>query len=233
MAGRRSSAPALAWLLIPWVIVAGCGLSPLDAADEPEDAVAMELTPLPAPQLEGRLSLEQTLRERRSVRSFQRTPLSPAEIGQLLWATQGVTNPRGYRTAPSAGALYPLEVYIVDRQGVYHYLPKEHSLETVVQGDRKRALFDAALRQEAVLEAPLVIVIAADYRRTEGKYGEGRTPRYVHLEAGHAAQNALLQAVSLDLGAVPVGAFHDRQVQAVLGLPVNQQPLYLIPVGHP
>lgn len=189
-------------------------------------------TPLPAPLTEGELSLEQTLRQRRSVRAFHEEPLSPLEIGQLLWAAQGITDPHGYRTAPSAGALYPLEVYVVSDNGVYHYLPAQHALATVVEGDRRAPLFEGAIHQDAVLEAPLTIVITADYRRTEQKYGRERSARYVHLEAGHAAQNVLLQAVSLGLAAVPVGAFRDGQVQSALGLPSDHQPLYLIPVGR-
>ncbi|HET7091386.1 MAG TPA: SagB/ThcOx family dehydrogenase [Anaerolineae bacterium] len=208
-------------------------------ASTPSLHISMTGTPLPqaialpTPQLKGRLTLEEALALRRSVRDFSDTPLTLAELGQLLWAGQGVTHPAGLRTAPSAGALYPLEVYAVMREGVYHYEPETHRLTVQIQGDVRQALHEAALRQEAVLNAPAVIVIAAVYARTTQKYGEERSPRYVHLEAGHAAQNVLLQAVALDLGAVPIGAFWDDQVKQVLALPPDQQPLYLIPVGHP
>lgn len=202
-------------------------------ADRMQDEVTgMDATPLPAPRIEGEHSLEESLRGRRSVRSFSQSPLTAAEIGQLLWAAQGITDPRGYRTSPSAGALYPLEIYLVDAQGVHRYLPRDHALSTVVDGNRIEALFAAALEQDAVREAPVTIVVAAVYQRTAAKYGTERAPRYVHLEAGHAAQNILLQAVSLGLAAVPVGAFRDAQVQSALGLPADHQPLYLIPVGH-
>jgi SagB-type dehydrogenase family enzyme len=188
---------------------------------------------LPTPNLKGTLSLEEALVQRRSVREFSDLPLTQEELGQLLWAAQGITNPAGYRTAPSAGALYPLEVYVVTHEGVYHYEPQGHRLALHQQGDLRSALYTVALRQEPVLEAPAVFVITAVYERTESKYGKERSPRYVHLEAGHAAQNLLLQAVALDLGAVPVGAFIDDQVKETLQLPDDHQPLYLIPVGHP
>jgi len=167
------------------------------------------------------------------VREFSSTPLTLEETSQLLWAAQGLTHPAGYRTAPSAGALYPLEVYVVLPEGVYHYDPDGHRLDLHLSGDACPALYAAALRQDPIMDAPAVFVIAAVYERTAVKYGKERSPRYVHLEAGHAAQNLLLQAVALDLGAVPIGAFYDDEVKKVLALPQDQQPLYLIPVGHP
>ena len=137
------------------------------------------------------------------------------------------------RTAPSAGALYPLELYLLTSDGIFHYEPSSHRLTVLARDDRHRALFDAALQQSAVRDAPAVIIVTADYARTEVKYGEDRTPRYVQLEAGHAAQNVLLQAVALGLGAAPIGAFEDDKVQSALGIPTSHRPLYLIPVGHP
>jgi SagB-type dehydrogenase family enzyme len=194
---------------------------------------SLEITALPTPRTRGNLTLEEALSRRRSVRDFSDIELTDAEIGQLLWAAQGITDPSGLRTAPSAGALYPLEVYIVKEEGTFHYDPQEHSLRLHKPGDAKSSLYRAALQQEAIHKAPVVIVITAIYERTEQKYGEARSPRYVHLEAGHAAQNLLLQAVALDLGAVPIGAFYDDQVKEALTLPENHEPLYLIPVGHP
>jgi SagB-type dehydrogenase family enzyme len=191
------------------------------------------ITLLPPPSLDGETSLEESLARRRSVRDFDDTPLTAAELGQLLWAAQGLTNERGLRTAPSAGALYPLELYLVTAEGVFHYEPHGHQLSAVRSDDRRAALYEAALSQEAVLRAPAVFVVTAVYARTEQKYGAERSPRYVHLEAGHAAQNLLLEAVALGLGAVPIGAFHDEQVQEALGLPPDHEPLYLIPAGHP
>jgi SagB-type dehydrogenase family enzyme len=116
---------------------------------------------------------------------------------------------------------------------VYHYEPQGHRLALQLTGDARAALYDAALKQAVVRQAPAVFVVAAVYARTEEKYGDERSPRYVHLEAGHAAQNILLQAVALELGAVPIGAFYDDQVKKALVLPDDHQPLYLIPTGHP
>ncbi|MCK4962680.1 MAG: SagB/ThcOx family dehydrogenase, partial [Anaerolineales bacterium] len=179
------------------------------------------------------VSLEETLLRRRSVREFSSDTLSINEISQLLWAAQGITDPRGFRTAPSAGALYPLELYVLTQEGVFHYDVQAHALETLIEGDLRQDLYRAALNQEAILQAPLTVVITAIYARIEVRYGRARSPRYVHLEAGHAAQNILLQAVSLNLGSVLIGAFEDSRVQTVLELPSDHEPLYLIPVGHP
>ncbi len=187
---------------------------------------------LPPPVRKGRMSLEETLARRRSVREFSDKPLTESELSQLLWAVQGLTHPEGLRTAPSAGALYPLETYVAIAAGFYHYEPRKHQLKRLAERDLRPALYRTALEQEAVLEAPAVLVIAAVYERTAQKYGASRTPRYVHLEAGHAVQNLLLQAVALGLGAVPIGAFYDAQIQKVLSLPRDHEPLYLVPVGH-
>lgn len=195
--------------------------------------MSTQIIALPPPRARGTLTLEETLAQRRSVREFKDTPLTLAELGQLLWAAQGITHPAGLRAAPSAGALYPLEVYAVTRDAVYRYDPAAHRLIVHTRGDARAALYAVALMQDSILRAPATLVIAAVYARTSKKYGEERTPRYVALEAGHAAQNVLLQAVALDLGAVPIGAFLDDRVQQVLALPRDHQPLYLIPVGHP
>jgi len=188
---------------------------------------------LPPPDRTGRMTLEQALARRRSVREFAAQPLSEQELSQLLWAAQGITHPDGLRTAPSAGALYPLELYVAIVSGFYHYDFHEHRLDLHSDGDLRPALYRASLEQDCVREAPAVFVIAAVYERTEREYGHRRGPRYVHMDAGHAAENMLLQAVTLGLGAVPVAAFHDGQVQKVLSLPRDYQPVYLIPIGHP
>jgi SagB-type dehydrogenase family enzyme len=187
---------------------------------------------LPAPRVQGTLTLEETLARRRSVREYTDVPLTLVEIGQLLWAAQGITSSIGQRTAPSAGGLYPLQVFVATRDGVYHYEPASHSMTTQIVGDKRQALSDASLQQSAVRDAPAVFVIAAVYARTSQKYGD-RTERYVQLEAGHAAQNILLQAVALNLGGVTIGAFEDDKVQKAIALPQDHQPLYVIPVGHP
>jgi SagB-type dehydrogenase family enzyme len=171
--------------------------------------------------------------ERRSIREFDPAPLALDVLGQLLWAAQGITHEQGYRTAPSAGALYPLEVYVATQEAVLHYVPHEHSVTVVGRHDARVALYKASGEQAAVRQAPAVFIVTAVYERIERKYGQTRGPRYVHLEAGHAAQNLLLQAVALGLGAVPIGAFDDTQVQRVLGIPSDHEPLYLVPVGSP
>jgi SagB-type dehydrogenase family enzyme len=192
---------------------------------------------LPDPFLDSPTSIEQALSERRSVRDYSNAPLTLAEISQLLWAAQGITHPSGYRTAPSAGALYPLEVYLVAGNvedlpaGVYLYDPEKHLLKLVSEGDIRSRLADAALGQEPVENAAAVIVIAAVYERTTGKYGD-RGIRYVHMEVGSAAQNIYLQAVSLDLGTVFIGAFDDEEIKKVVGLQDQEQPLCIMPVGR-
>jgi SagB-type dehydrogenase family enzyme len=198
-------------------------------ADDPEPTVGRaEVTDLPVIPADSQL--EDLLAARRSVRGFAADDLTDEQVGRLLWAAQGVTSDFGGRTAPSAGALYPLELFVVTSAGVDHYLPEGHRTEQKAGADLREELAAAALDQEALHSAPAVFVIAAEYARTETRYGD-RAERYVHLEAGHAAQNLLLQAVDLGLGAVPIGAFDDAAVQEVLGLPTEWVPLYLIPVG--
>ncbi len=194
---------------------------------------------LPQPRESGKYSLEEVLIKRRSIRSFTEQALTLEELSQLLFAAQGITEERhGFRTAPSAGALYPLEIYAVVgkveglSEGVYRYLPEEHELEKVLTEDRREGLFRSALYQAAIKEAPVVFVICAVYGRTTRKYGE-RGVRYVHMEAGHVGQNIYLQAEALNLGTVAIGAFHDEAVAQVLSLPQNVVPLYIFPVGRP
>ncbi len=188
---------------------------------------------LPKPITKGSKSLEETLAARRSVRRFAAAPLSIEQIGQLCWAAQGVSEPgRGLRTAPSAGALYPLELYVVTAAGVRHYVPAGHALAAHISGDVRPQLQQASWGQSCVGSAPAVFVIAAETARTARKYGD-RAQRYVDMEVGHAGQNILLQAVAMDLAAVPVGAFQDEKVAAILKLPAGAAPLYLIPVGQP
>ncbi|HUU12496.1 MAG TPA: SagB/ThcOx family dehydrogenase [Terriglobia bacterium] len=192
-----------------------------------------ETVELPEPVREGRMSVEEAIARRRSVRKFGKEALSAQQVSQLLWAAQGITHREGLRTAPSAGALYPLELYVATPDGFFHYEPQPHRLRRLTNRDLRPAIFRAALEQDAIREAPTVFVFTAVYERTAQKYGEGRTPRYVQMEAGHAAQNLLLEAVALGLGGVPVGAFHDADGQKTLALPREERPLYLIPVGHP
>ncbi len=194
-----------------------------------------DVVALPSPRLDGDMPLERALAERRSVREFAHGALTLPQVAQLLWAAQGATA-GGRRTAPSAGALYPLEVYLVAGEvrdlapGVYRYLPAKHALKQLATGDARRPLCAAALAQECVAAGAAVVVFAAVEQRTTRKYGS-RGVRYVHIEAGHAAQNLALQATALGLGSVTVGAFDDAAVARLLKLPGGEVPLYLLPVG--
>ena len=191
---------------------------------------------LPEPRLESKVSLEETLFKRRSVREYANLPLALGDVSQLLWAAQGITTEWGGRTAPSAGGLYPLEVYLVVGSvenlapGVYKYKPQGHELVEIRDGDVREELAKAALDQTWVKEGAIDIVIAAVYERTTKKYGD-RGVRYVDMEAGHAAQNVYLQATAFDLSMVTVGAFYDEQVKSILGMLENEVPLYVIPAG--
>jgi len=197
---------------------------------------AIKMT-LPEPRYDGEISIEEALLKRRSIRQYTGEPLTLQEVSQLLWAGQGITDPRGLRTAPSAGALYPLEIYVVVgdvenlAEGVYRYEPVEHELVKILEADKRTDLATAALGQSSVSDAAIDLVVTAVYERTTVKYGE-RGIRYVHIEVGHAAQNMCLQATAMDLAIVTVGAFDDDQVKEVLNLPEDEQPLYVIPVGR-
>lgn len=187
----------------------------------------------PSATTDSVLSLEKAMSERRSHRTFAPESLEPAEMGQLLWAAQGVTSPSGKRTCPSAGALGPLEVFVVTAEGVSQYLAKEHALKPRASGDRRGVLASAAADQEHVAKAPMVMVLTGVLARTAWKYGGDRGWRYVNLEAGHAAQNVLLMATAMGLAGVPMGAFEDNAVMDVLGLPADHRPLYLLALGRP
>lgn len=197
----------------------------------------MNLVKLPKAEPNFGHPLEMLLSHRRSVRSFRPQPLSLINVACLLWAAQGITDPRGFRPAPSAGALYPLELYLVAgavtglESGIYHYLPHEGSLSLLQRGDYRDDLAEAALGQSWMADAALAILFAADYERTTRKYGR-RGIQYVHIEVGHAAQNTLLTAVAMNLGAAVVGAFDDKRVASLVGLPREETPLYLLPVGQ-
>jgi SagB-type dehydrogenase family enzyme len=171
------------------------------------------------------------------VRTYTDDALDLAEISQILWSAQGITSTRGFRTAPSAGALYPLELYLIAGKveslpsAIYQYRPQEHALLEIVSGDQRSALSRASLHQSAIKKAPAVLLFCAVYERTTGKYGQ-RGIRYVHMEVGHAAQNACLQAIALGLHTVVIGAFRDADVKKIANLPADEQPLYFLPVGR-
>jgi SagB-type dehydrogenase family enzyme len=183
------------------------------------------------PKLTGSMSLEQAIASRRSRREFLPEPLSLEQIGQLAWAAQGRMAGGRYRTTPSAGATYPLELFIVAADGLFHYLSAKHALEKLDDKDLRTELCMAAWGQAFIEEAPLTIVFAADFSRTAGHYGK-RGIRYVYMEAGHAAQNIHLQAEALGLGSVAVGAFEDKSVGKVLSLPEGLEAVYMITAGY-
>lgn len=185
---------------------------------------------LPDPQF-THSSIEECIGSRRSIRSYSDKALTQEEISSLLWAGQGITEKgRGFRTAPSAGATYPLEILYASAEGLYRYMPKSHSVKKVKNGDIRNDIAKAALNQMFIADAGMVIVIAAVYNRTTWRYGD-RGIRYVYMEVGHCAQNIHLEAVALGLGSVPIGAFNDDDISDLLELD-EEEPLYIIPVGH-
>lgn len=192
------------------------------------------LIQLPSPETKGKISVEEALAKRRSIRSYQSTPLSIKELGQLLWSAQGITANWGGRTTPSAGATYPLEIYVAAgnveglEPGLYHYIPSSHKLEMVSKGDIRDKLCTACFGQQSVRRAPATIIIAADFSRTKKRYSE-RGTMYVHIEVGHAGENIYLQAESLGLGTVAIGAFSDELLKDLLK--IKEEPLYVMPAG--
>jgi SagB-type dehydrogenase family enzyme len=195
---------------------------------------------LPQPKKEGTVSVEQAIQQRRTVRAFAAKSLELDQLSQLLWSAQGVTGGRGFkRAAPSAGALYPMDLYAaigpqsvrLMEAGVYHYDPAGHRLARIGDRDMRSDIARAALFQMWMAEAPLNFVITAAYHRVSGKYGE-RGVQYAMIEAGHVGQNLFLQAEALGLKAGIVGAFHDSRLAEVLVLPDRHDPLLIMPVGY-
>jgi len=196
---------------------------------------------LPPPRLKGAMSVEEAIHKRRSKRDYSDEPITLEELSQLLYSAQGISEPANrLRTAPSAGGTYPLEIYVVVKEGgcatleagTYRYDPSQHALERSSRGDIHMELTAASLDQAWVRDAAINIIVAAVYERTTGRYGD-RGVRYVHMEVGHAGQNIYLEATSLGLGTVVIGAFHEDQIQGLLNLSENCKPLYVIPVGRP
>ncbi|OGU13042.1 MAG: hypothetical protein A2X61_03525 [Ignavibacteria bacterium GWB2_35_12] len=224
-------------------------LNILNCSGEKKQIVSMDKTTikLPEPILKSNVSIEEALQQRRSVREYADESLTLQEISQLLWAAYGITQHAvngpdflrgGFRTAPSAGALYPLEFYIIAgnieglNHGIYKYNSEKHELFKVLDGDKRKDVSDAALQQEMFETASATFVITAIFSRTTGKYGARGREHYVWLEAGHSAQNICLQCVSLNLGTCTVGAFDDEKIIRVLNLKGEEEPIYLLPVGR-
>ena len=199
-----------------------------------------ELIQLPAPTLKGTASVEEIISKRRSIRQFKPEPATLAQLSQLLWAAQGKTLDNGYRSVPSAGATFPLEIYVFVGEGmvvnlsagIYHYKVDNHSLGLHLECDLRHEVAEAALGQESIENAPLSLVICANINRTTSVYGK-RGERYVLMEAGHAGQNISLQAIALGLGTVMIGAFYDEDISEILKAGNEIIPLYIIPVGKP
>jgi len=192
---------------------------------------------LPPPAYTGPISVEEALHKRRSIRDYSKEPLTIKEISQILWAAQGITEDKyKLRTTPSAGALYPLEIYIAVSNvkdlsaGLYKYIPRNHTVKKISDGDKLLDISNAALRQDAIENSSAIILIAAVYERTAVKYSS-RTERYVDMEVGAAAQNIYLQSVSLEIGTVIMGAFKDDALKNILRLPENENPLAIMPLG--
>ncbi len=205
----------------------------------PRGGQAAEVVKLPPPAHKGALSVEEALKQRRTVRRFASRSLDLKQVSQLLWGADGISDPRGLRTAASAGATYPLELYLVVGErgvanlppGVYRYRPADHALELTAKGELRPAVARASLSQSWMAEAPVMVVIAGEYRRCTARYGD-RGIMYTHMEAGHVGTNVFLQAEALGLGAGIVGAFEDRNLSQVLKLPPAHEPLLVMPVGY-
>ena len=191
------------------------------------------IQPLPAPRTDSSMALEAALARRHTVRDFQPHALTPDELGQLLWAAQGVTHGDGKRTAPSASNLKALETYVITPDGVARYVPDEHALQPLHDGDVRQALQEATGGQSFIDTAPLIVAFSIVPGRLSARHGQERAVRYADFEAGHAGQNLLLQAVALDLGGVPVGSFDDAAVCRLLELPDGERPRYLFALGRP
>ena len=199
---------------------------------------------LPAPSIKGEVSVEESLNSRRSRRSFLPDGVTEKDLSQILWAAYGVTKPStnpnikgGLRTAPSAGARYPLEIYAVIGNipgidpGFYKYDASAHKIVLVIPGDLRKELTAASLNQKMIQDAPFSIFYSAVYSRITDRYGDRGRERYVCMDLGHSAQNVYLQAEALKLGTCAIGAFNDEMVKNVLKVKEPEVPLYIMPIG--
>lgn len=190
-----------------------------------------DMSVLPEPAKKGKISLEEVIAKRRSCRSFTGKALTPQQISQILWAGQGITGSKGLRAAPSAGATYPLTLYVSLPEGVFRYVPEDHSLTLIKSADIRVDLARASVEQYFMTKAGMIVIIAARFERTTSRYGR-RGERYVILEAGHCAENMFLQAEALGLGSVAIGAYNDGEIATLAGLEKSEQPLLLVAIGH-
>jgi len=205
----------------------------------PSGDSAAEAVKLPPPATKGGMPLAEALMARRTVRHFASRPLDLAQLSQLLWEADGISDPRGLRTSPSAGATYPLDLYVVVGErgvttlpaGLYHYEVAPHALTPLSRGDFRAAAARASLHQAWMAEAPVMVIITGEYRRCTNRYGQ-RGIRYTHMEAGNVSQNLSLAAEALGLGTGIVGAFEDQALAQALKLPPSHEPLLVMPVGY-
>lgn len=224
---KNAEVPNIIWKIAASVAIIlfstgiGCG----------EEMKGGDLITLPSPDTKGKVALETAILQRRSVRSFADKPLTLDEIGQLLWSAQGITSAGGYRAAPSAGAVYPLRIYVANSDGLFCYVPEGHRLKKLSGEDLRGRLQRASLSQSSVGSAAADIIICAVYSGVTAKYGD-RGVRYTDIEVGHAAENVHLEAVATGLSSVPIGAFSDDAVAKALSLPEEETPVYIIPVGY-
>ncbi|MBN1165099.1 MAG: SagB family peptide dehydrogenase [Candidatus Krumholzibacteriota bacterium] len=214
----------------------------------PSSHRAIDTLVLSAPRFDGAVSVEKALRERRSIRRYSGDPVSLTELSQLLWAAYGITYTRentpaflrgGLKTAPSAGARYPLELYVVAYNvsglpaGIYWYHPQGHKLSRLSAGDFRDELAAACWNQDWLKGAALSIVYSAVYARTTERYGERGRDRYVCMDLGHSAENVYLQCGSMELGTCAIGAFVDIELKKLINMTREEEPLYVMPVGKP
>lgn len=229
----RSLTRALFAALLIAVIPAQGAASPPLVTDNNADSYDDTIISLPAVPDTGEVSLEEAISQRRSIRSFTDETPSPEIVARLCWAAQGVTDKVGrLRSAPSAGATYPLELYLATPKFVARYIPVDHSLEIVLRKDVRKALTEAALDQSWFANAPMVFIFVGELARTADVYGD-RALLYVHIEVGCASENLMLQAAALGWGSVPVGAYSDDDVAEILELPDGWHPYLIVPVGRP
>ncbi len=207
----------------------------------------MSIIYLPVPRKITSITVEEAILLRRSIREFKKVPIKLEHLSMILWTAYGITNPvKGFRASPSAGATYPLELYVVVGEsavhilegnyleaGVYRYIPHIHGLFIKKKGDVRKNLMVAALHQKWVEEAPISIVICAIYERTTRYYGERGRSRYVPIDVGHVGQNIYLMSTALGYGTVAIGAFRDSEVATVIGVESNETPIYIMPIGIP
>ena len=214
-------------LLLVLTVYASC-------SGNPENTIIQ----LPECVQDSGVTLTQAIAQRRSIRTFTEDSLTFPELARILHSAGGITSEWGYRAAPSAGATFPLSIFVIAENvdglesGIYRFYPPDNSLMTLSTGNFLRDLSIAALGQPCVSSAPAAIIITADYSITTSVYGD-RGIIYVHMEAGHVSQNIYLQCTALELGTVAVGAFTDNAVTELLSLEPHETPLYIMPVGRP